>query len=170
MDKATTNKEELTSLLQKEIKKIYFYPYTKLSPTILKIKTLLSKGADINSQDEKGNTLLHHIVASNQLKAYNAYIKENLPVNPLEKTKHLLDLSTVLSSYLPNPFIQNKTQETAFDLATKKNSKRERQTLSTYENAYSSFISEKQINLISYNHTPMFILKASAYNQTRQKD
>ena len=31
-------------------------------------------------------------------------------------------------------------------------------------------ISEKQINLISYNHTPIFILKASTYNQTRQRD
>ena len=164
------NKEELTTLLQKEIKKTHLYPYTKLFPIILNIKQLLIKGADINSTDENSNTLLHHIISSHTIKAYNAYIKENLHANPLEKTKHLLDLSTVLSNYLPNPFIKNKEGKTALDLATDKHLKKEAKTLVAYENAYSSFINEKQVNLISYSLHPAFILNRKNIIHFRQKD
>ena len=114
--------------------------------------------------------MLHHIISSHTIKAYNAYIKENLHANPIEKTKHLLDLSTVLSNYLPNPFIKNKEGKTAFDLATDKHLKKEAKTLVAYENAYSSFINEKQVNLISYNPHPAFILNRKNISQLRQKD
>ena len=170
MDNMKQNKEELTALLQKEIKKTYLYPYTKLSPTILNIKQLLIKGADINSLDENSNTLLHHVISSHTIKAYNAYIKENLHANPLEKTKHLLDLSTLLSNYLPNPFIKNKEGKTALDLATDNNLKKEAKTLVAYENAYSAFINEKQVNFISYNLNPTFILNRKNISYFRQKD
>lgn len=170
MDNTQKNKEELTAQLQKEIKKTYLNPYTKLFPTILNIKNLLAKGANINSTDENSNTLLHHIISSHTIKAYNAYVKENLQANPIEKTKYLLDLSTVLSSYLPNPFIKNKEGKTAFDLATDNRLKKEAKTLAAYENAYSSFVNEKQINFISYNQHPVFILNRKNISNLRQKD
>lgn len=157
MDKEVKN--ELTKKLQKEIEEIHQNPYTRLFQNILNIKQLLSKGADINSQDNEGNTLLHHVVSSNSLKAYNAYIKETLSINPPEKAKYLLDLSTILSTYLPNPFIKNIQGETPLSLTQKKKNKTDENILIAYENAYSSFESEKQMSFITHKNISLHVLK-----------
>ncbi len=165
MEKESHNQKELTSLLQKEISEVHFYPYSKISSNILNIKNLLSKGADINSTDSHGDTLLHHIVSSKTIKAYNAYIKETLHVNPIEKTNYLLDLSTILSTNHPDPFIKNKDGKTPLDIVLEKKLTREAKILIAYENAYSAFVNEKQINTIINTQSPLIILTRQRQRQ-----
>lgn len=157
-------------LLQKEISTIQSNPYTKIASHILNIKKLLEKGANINTTDTNGDTLLHKLVSSPTIQAYNSYIKHNLTVNPVEKTKYLLDLSSILSTYLPNPFITNKKGETALSLAQKQNKKTDEKILIAYENAYLSFLNEKQICQIEKNKTSLLILSALQTKSSRQKN
>ena len=165
MNNNQEQKQTLTSKFHDELEKINSNPYTQIAQNIHNIKQLLYKGADINSKDSNGDTLLHIIVSSKELKTYNAYIAHNLQVNPSEKTKYLLDLSTVLSDNLPNPFIKNKDGMTALDIAIKKQLKNEIKTLTAYENAYVSFFNEKQTYINQTESSLKFITSHTFINK-----
>lgn len=109
----------LNQELKKLLHQINDRPYTSLSIVSTQIQTLLKEGADINTQDDNGNTLLHLAVSSKNLTTFNAYIKETFKTNPETLKEITLDINKIISLYQPNPFVTNNEGYTPAMLSAK---------------------------------------------------
>jgi len=127
--------EQENALLKAALEEFETKPYTECANAIFEIKKALQKGADVNQQDENGNTLLHIVAGSKKIRSYNAYIHMTLEQNPQLKEQYTLDLATVVSNYKPNPFIKNNQGFTASFVAAMNNYTKESQMLLAYESA-----------------------------------
>ena len=102
------------------------------SKIIPDIKELLHQGADVNTQDHDGNTLLHYIASYN---IFSELVREQ---NQSGNYDNVLDLPTLVSYFKPNPFIKNNFGFTASFLAACNENSKEHAMLLSYENAYSA--------------------------------
>lgn len=141
----TDQNQQLSSLLNK----LNILPYTAYTNIVRQIKTMLDKGADINTADDNGNTLLHLIVSNKNLRAYRAYINQSLGMNQEAKALYMLDLPTLITNYRPNPFILNKNGLTASFLAAQNNFTQENAMLLSYENLYQATQNASSFQAIS---------------------
>lgn len=129
-----TSQIQATKKLKSLLEELKNLPYTKCAPFVLEIKKALQEGANIDTQDQEGDTLLH-IAGTKNIKAYNAYINLTLSIDNKKQELYSLDIPTLVSSYKPNPFIKNNKGFTPSFVAASHNSTAECQMLLAYENA-----------------------------------
>ncbi len=128
-------KEEANALLKKGLEEFEDKPYTSCSGAVADIKKALKMGADINVQNNNGNTLLHLVAGSKKVKTYNAYIHMTLETHDKFRAEYSLDLANIISQHKPNPFVKNKQGFTPSFVAAMHNHQQESQMLLAYESA-----------------------------------
>ena len=131
-------KKEANDLLKKGLEEFEDQPYTCCSDAVADIKKALKMGADINVQNNNGNTLLHLVAGSKKVKTYNAYIHMTLETHDKFRAEYSLDLANIISQHKPNPFVKNKQGFTPSFVAAMNNLTAESQMLLAYENSCSA--------------------------------
>ena len=131
-------KKEANDLLKKGLEEFEDKPYTSCSGAVADIKKALKMGADINVQNNNGNTLLHLVAGSKKAKTYNAYIHMTLETHDKFRAEYSLDLANIISQHKPNPFVKNKQGFTPSFVAAMNNLTAECQMLLAYENSCSA--------------------------------
>ncbi len=137
--------------LKSFLNKLDILPYTKYASIVRQIKVALDNGADINTPDDNGNTLLHITASNKNLKAYRAYINQTLAINKEAKSLYTIDISTLIADYKPNPFILNKNGLTASVLAAQNNFSQENALLLSYEKLYHATNHQSKEVLIAHS-------------------
>lgn len=135
------NKNKLNNALKLNIEHIEKIQESRqaipdLSVIIGNIKSLLARGADVNTQSKTGKTLLHLFVAK-QLVAYQDHL--NHPpkfIRPSYQDIEKTSLISFIATRQPNPFIKDNDGCTPSLLAAQNGETKSHQILVSYENSY----------------------------------
>ena len=148
------NKNKLNKALKLNIEHIEKIQETRqaipdLSVIIGNIKSLLARGADVNTQSKTGKTLLHLFVAK-QLVAYQDHL--NHPpkfIRPAYQDIEKASLISFIATRHPNPFIKDNDGCTPSLLAAQNGETKSHQILVSYENSYQASCIAEAISSLS---------------------
>lgn len=125
------------------LKEIETKPFQQILPQVNKLKYLLKGGkCDVDGQNSDGDTLLHIVVKSGNLRGHNTIQEGEM------KPENMFDIAYLTGSFNPNPFIKNKKGMTPSMLAAHLKLTSVWQFLTSYEHVYKAKYQEKILEKI----------------------
>lgn len=123
--------EKMDSALLQVLQEIEKKPFQQILPQVNQLKSLLEKDKySVDAQNADGDTLLHIVVKSGNLRGHNTIQEGNL--NP----ENMFDIAYLTGRFNPNPFIKNNQGMTPSMLAAHLKLTSAWQFLSSYERSY----------------------------------
>ena len=123
--------EKMDSALLQVLQEIETKSFQQILPQVNQLKSLLEKDKySVDAQNAVGDTLLHIVVKSGNLRGHNTIQEGNL--NP----ENMFDIAYLTGRFDPNPFIKNNQGMTPSMLAAHLKLTSAWQFLSSYERSY----------------------------------
>lgn len=143
--------EKMDSALLQVLQEIETKSFQQILPQVNQLKSLLEKDKySVDAQNADGDTLLHIVVKSGNLRGHNTIQEGNL--NP----ENMFDIAYLTGRFNPNPFIKNNQGMTPSMLAAHLKLTSAWQFLSSYERSYEVKCQAEILRELYYKGTGCF--------------
>lgn len=123
-------------------------PFTQITPQVNRLKSLLeSDKNNVNAQNVDGDTLLHFVVKSGNLRGHNT-AQYKTQQEGGATPENVFDIAYLTAHFEPNPFIKNNQGMTPSMLAAHLKLTSAWQFLSSYERSYAVACQARIFNVI----------------------
>lgn len=128
--------EKMDSALLQVLQEIEAKPFQQILPQVNQLKSLLEKDKySVDAQNADGDTLLHIVVKSGNLRGHNT-IQYKTEQEGGATPENVFDIAYLTGHFNPNPFIKNNQGMTPGMLAAHLKLTSAWQFLSSYERSY----------------------------------